>query len=675
MKRSVPLASATLSALLLATFALPATAQQTLTYPQLVDRMIDLEHLAVLPEKGETCAQCSSYDRASRYDEATGKYVGWDANGDGGQMIRKEGDQWVMAEMEGPGCIWRIWSATSNKGHVKIYLDGQEQPAVDLPFREYFTGKTAPFNYPSLSYHNADQGSRGENLYYPIPYQKSCKIVADDGWGAYYHFTYSTFPQGTKVPTFSAELSPEGVAALQRVDTFFHRQLGNDPAGARDGQETIAQQVQIGAGETLALEIDGPRAITAIKGNMRFADREDEMAALRRLVLRITFDGEQEPDVCCPLGDFFGTAPGKNLYKCLTTGMTEEGVYAYWYMPFARGAKVELVNEDEVARNLGFEITHAPLARSFEGLGHFHCKWHRDVWPLSEDRRPDWVMLRTEGRGRFCGVMLHVWNPRGGWWGEGDEKFFLDGEKFPSTIGTGSEDYFGYAWCHPGLFQHPYHCQTMTENNRGHQSVLRWHIGDNVPFQTSFEAAIEKYYPNSGGTLYACVPCFYLAPGQSDGVPPTPVDQRDGYYEKLPPSGGGYKVSGEPRGEVQDQGMGAYGSGKWHNDNQLWWTGARPGDKMDIVFPVKKAGAYQVSVTLTKAVDYGIVQLWVDGKKAGEPIDLFHDGVVPTGPIALGTYELAEGNHQLTVEIVGANEKAVKAYMFGLDQILLKSAK
>ena len=62
---------------------------------------------------------------------------------------------------------------------------------------------------------------------------------------------------------------------------------------------------------------------------------------------------------------------------------------------------------------------------------------------VCEDRKPDWVILATQGRGQFCGVMLDVWNPRGGWWGEGDEKFFVDGEKFPSTIGTGSEDYFG----------------------------------------------------------------------------------------------------------------------------------------------------------------------------------------------------------------------------------------
>ena len=92
--------------------------------------------------------------------------------------------------------------------------------------------------------------------------------------------------------------------------------------------------------------------------------------------------------------------------------------------------------------------------------------------------------------------MLHVWNPRGGWWGEGDEKFFVDGEKFPSTFGTGSEDYFGYAWCHPGLFQRPFHCQTMTMSNQGHQSVLRWHVADNIPFQTVVRGLHREVLPH-----------------------------------------------------------------------------------------------------------------------------------------------------------------------------------
>jgi len=283
------------------------------------------------------------------------------------------------------------------------------------------------------------------------------------------------------------------------------------------------------------------------------------------------------------------------------------------------------------------------------------------------------VMLRTQGRGRFCGVMLHVWDPKPGWWGEGDEKFFVDGEKFPSTIGTGSEDYFGYAWCCPALFQRPFHCQTMTQNNQGHQSVLRWQVADNVPFMESFEACIEKYRGNDQGTLYACTPVWYLAPGGSDPIEPVPVAERWGYCTVPPPGGGGYKVLGKPNGRVQNQGMHHFGAGKWHDDNQLWWTHASPDDKMDVAFDVKKSGTYRVDVTLTKARDYAIVQLSVDGKKAGEPIDLYNPQVIPTGPVELGTYRLDQGEHKLSVEILGANEKAVKAYMFGLDQILLKA--
>ena len=674
----LPTIAATLFVVVLLTTA-PAAAQQTLTYIDLVARMTDMEHVATLPPAGETCKQWSSYDRGSTYDAATGKYVNWGANGDGGHFIRTEGETVVMAEMEGPGCIWRIWSALANKGHVKIYLDGQETPVVDLPFDAYFNGKTAPFDYPALSYQLEDVGCRGRNLYFPIPYQKSCKIVAEQGWGAYYQFVYTTFPEGTKVPTFTGKPTAAEKAALARVDDFFQNKMGDDPAGERPGQETFVDSVSVPAGDSVLLTFTGPRAITAIRGNMDFADREDEMNALRELVLRITFDGSEKPAVWCPLGDFFGTAPGRNLYRSLVTGMTEDGGYAYWFMPFGRNATVELINDGPKDRRVDFEIDHAPLGRPFEAYGHFHCKWHRDLSALTTDRDPDWTMLQTTGRGRFCGVMLHVWNPRGGWWGEGDEKFFVDGEKFPSTFGTGSEDYFGYAWCHPGLFEKAYHCQTMTEDNRGHQSVLRWHVPDAIPFQTSFESVIEKYYPNENGTLYACVPTFYLAPGQNDPaestpIEPTPIEDRYGYYVKVPPSGGGYKVAGEPNGDVQSQNMAPFGGGKWNNDDQLWWTGAKPGDKLDVVFAVENAADYDVTVTLTKAIDYGIVQFYVDGKKAGEPIDLFNNGVIPSGPIGLGTFELNQGEHRLTVEIVGANDRAVKGYMFGLDRILLGTA-
>ena len=651
-----------------------AVAQEKLTYGNLVDRLLDMEHPAVLPAQGETCKQWSSWDRASKYDEATGKYVAWGANNDGPQFIRQEGDQVVMAEMEGPGCIWRTWSALAQNGHVKIYLDGNPEPAVDLPFVNYFSGDTAPFNYPRLSYDLASLGCRGHNLYVPIPYQKSCKIVADPGWGRYYQFVYTTYPEGTKLPTFSTGLAAEHAGALKRVNDYLTDKLGTDPAGERDGQKTISDTTRLAAGETQSMKLDGPRAITLIRGNMKLADREDEMAAARQLVLKITFDGQQKPSVWCPVGDFFGTAPGVNFYRTLATGMTEEGAYALWYMPFAKSAVVELANEGDVARELSFEIVTAPLSRPFEGLGHFHCKWHRDTFPVSEDRWPDWSLLRVEGRGRFCGVMLHVWNPQGGWWGEGDEKFFVDGETYPSTFGTGSEDYFGYAWCHPGLFQRAYHAQTMTSGNRGHQSVLRWQTTDNIPFQTSFDGYIEKYYrTGEKGTEYACTACWYQAPGGVDPYEPVPVGDRHDYYVRIPPSAGGFKILNEPRGNLQTQAMGQYKDGTWKNNNHLWWTGAQPGDKLEVAVPVKKSGTYKVSVVLTKARDYGIVQLYLDDKKAGDAIDLYNPEVINTEPIPIGTHELTEGEHKLGVKIVGANEKAVPAYMFGLDYVIFET--
>lgn len=653
-------------------------AEPTLTYPDLVKRMTDLQSLSVLPVPGETCAQASSWDRASKYDEKTGKYLHWDGNLDADGVIRHEGNKVVMGEIKGPGCIWRIWSAAAQQGRVAIYLDGEEKPAVDLPFVNYFTGDTAPFNYPMLSYNLDKDGCQGQNLYMPIPFQKSCKIVGDPGWGAYYHFTYSTFPKDTKVPTFSNALASaeENVAALKKVSEFFAGQLGQDPAGNREGEETLTKSVTVEPGETAVIAtLDGPQAITALKAKLSFADRKDQMAGLRKLALRITWDGQAKPAVWCPLGDFFGTAPGENLYKTLTTGMTKEGYYSYWYMPFGKSAVIELVNEDKVARKADFEITHAPLGRDFDGLGHFHAKWHRDTFELPKDRWPDWVMLRAQGKGRYCGTMLHVWNPRGGWWGEGDEKFFVDGEKFPSTFGTGSEDYFGYAWCNPGLFQKPYHAQTMTQNNQGHQSVLRWHIVDNVPFETAFEGIIEKYDHPGPGVRYANTVFWYLSPDGVDPFEAVAAADRDDYYVVPPVIVNGIKRLEVTGGSAERQDLTIFPKQKWPDNQQLWWKDGKPGDKLKVQFAAKEAGKQNVSLLLTRANDYAIVQFYLDGKKVGEPIDLYNDPEAIPSPTSLGEQDLTAGDHTLTIEIVGANDKATKSYMFGIASVTCEPVK
>jgi hypothetical protein len=656
-------------------FSPASFAAERLTYVDLVSRLTDLEHLATLPAAGEKCAQWSSYDRNSKFDAASGKYIDWAANGDGDGIIRREGDVQVFAEIEGPAVIWRIWSALADQGHVKIYLDGNKQPAVDLPFDGYFNCENEPFTRPALVHTTA----RGRNCYVPIPFQKSCKIVGEKDWGSYYHFTYTTYPKDTILPTFKRQLSAEENAALDEANRILSKG-GPAPAGLPPEVERAEATGTIEPGDRFVSRLDGQRAVTGFGINGKFENRQDEIEALRDIVIQITWDGEDKPAVWSPLGDFFGTAPGVNLYRSFPLGMTEDGYYCNWYMPFAASLKFELINEGDKPRTLDLWATYEPLKRPIEQLGRFHAKWHRDVFLPEEPKRReiDWTMLKTEGQGRFCGVMLHVWNPRGGWWGEGDEKFFVDGEKFPSTIGTGSEDYFGYAWCNPTLFENCYHDQTISMNNRGHVSVNRWHITDNVPFQKSFEAAIEKYYPNSKPTLYACTVYWYQAAGQSDPYEPVPIEQRKGYWGEIEV----FKVKGSLEGEelkilartagsadVQD--MSGFGP-DWSGDAHLWWVEAKPGDTLELAVPVQKMAKYRLKMQLTKAVDYGIVQLYLDGKKLGGPIDLFNNGVIATGALDMGVHQLDEGEHKLRVEIVGANEKAVKSYMFALDYLKLE---
>jgi hypothetical protein len=216
--------------------------------------------------------------------------------------------------------------------------------------------------------------------------------------------------------------------------------------------------------------------------------------------------------------------------------------------------------------------------------------------------------------------------------------------------------------------------------NKGHICVNRWHVTDNIPFGKSFDGAIEKYYPNKRPTLYASTVYWYLAPGGKDPYGPLPLAERTGYWTEIETikikgaiEGEGMKVLSKTGGNPQRQEMTGY-EGDWSNEAHLWWTDAKPGDRLELALSVEKEGKYRLSLQLTKARDYGIVQLHLDGRKLGQPIDLFHPEVVPTGALAMGVQQLSAGQHVLAIEITGANEKAVKAYMSGLDYVKLEPA-
>jgi hypothetical protein len=655
------------------------------TYPELVRRLTDLQELAKLPPPGEKTSLASSYDRRSQYDAANDKYIAWDANGDGSGVVRREGQQIVMADIQGPGCIWRTWSAQASTGHVKIYLDGSPAPAVDLPFKSYFDGTTAPFNRPNLVYTTGklkapigDTMRSGLDNYTPISFARSCKIVADPNWGSYYQFTYTQFPPGTIVPTFGMNLSPADAAALDQADHILG-QCGRNPVDPLPGAMWDRMKIDAQPGkQTTVDDLTGAGAVTALKVKLDLpVDPEAQRILLRQLTISIRWDDEATPAVWSPLGDFFAYVGGADSFESLPLGLAQDGAfYSYWYMPYGAKAHIEAGNDGPAAVSMTWEIEHAPLTQPITGLARFHAKWHRDAFlPDRKDRFPDWTLLVTQGRGRYVGTHLHGWNPRGSWWGEGDDKFFVDGEKFPSTYGTGSEDYFGYAWGAGEHFSRAFQNQILSEHE-GHFDDNRWHVADSMPFQKSFEGDIEKYFANDRPTLYAAEVYWYLNAGGSDPYTAIPMKDRAGYWvrpqiyrEPEVIEGESLRLPSKPEHAFGRKDMFTVGK-SWSGDAELEWKPENPGETVSLELPAQKAGTYAVEAHYTKGPDFGIFQASMSGADLGRPVDLYAPTVSVSDVIDLGKVTLADGKPVLTITLTGKNA-ASKGTVYGLDYLKL----
>lgn len=658
------------------------------SYEGLLKQMTDLKGLARLPEAGEKCWQASSYDRRSRTPEDAG---GWNANSDHGKYLRQEGTEYVMAEAQGPGQVVRIWSANP-QGTLKIYLDGATTPQVAAPTkpvtifswqnpdRKPVPAGTQPawifpapiMARPDVSSVLCGRRAAGWNLYLPIPYQKSLKVTVDkpDRPGSlYYHVTIQNFPKKTKVPTWSQALLQKHGDLVRKIAD----QLAQ-PARGMTLDENIAETISLLPGETITEELYGPAAITQ---SVLDIQADDLRKALRDVLLTITFDGAGSPQVHCPLGDFFGAMPGKNLYASLPLGITPQGFYSRWYMPFQKNARIELRNEGSQPVTLR-AATDVQSIEWEKTLGHFHAKWRR----TPKNTTFDWPIINCKGRGRVVGVAMGIHNPISGWWGEGDEKIWIDGEAFPSTFGTGSEDYFGYAWCNTALFIHAYHNQPLCEGprNGNHSSVNRFHIMDSLPFRKSIRFTMEDWpLGNTIGKDYCATVYWYAAAGQQDDFKPVPVSERQPKEPWKPftiagvQEGEGLRIIGKTGGDVVKQGMGQFGE-KWSGGQHLWWKATQPGQVLIMAFNAPKNGRYEVLAHLTRSWDYGMFKFTINAGAQQKTLDLFSGKerlCVPSGPLPLGVFNLARGDNLLKIQVAGKHEKS-PGYYFGLDGIVLK---
>ena len=398
-------------------------------------------------------------------------------------------------------------------------------------------------------------------------------------------------------------------------------------------------------GQTVRVaELAGPRAITALKVKMAFADRQDQMTGLRKTALQITWDGQAKPAVWCPLGDFFGTAPGENLYKSLTDGHDQGRLLRLLVHAVCQAARPSSWSTRTKCRE-------ALRSRSFTR----RCPGRSRAWATSTPsgtatrsrcRRTAGptgsCSARRAGGGSAascctCGIRAAA----GG--AKATKSSSSTARSSPPPSAPARRTISATPGAIPALFQRPYHGQTMTQNNQGHQSVLRWHIVDNVPFQESFEGCIEKYDHPGPTVQYACTACWYLSP---DGTTRTSQCRRPSGTATTPmPPLVGRRVRGvgQVAGKSRPKTWSALRGGKMAQQRSTMVDGARPGAKLNLRLPVKSAGQQRLDLGLTKARDYAIVQFYLDGKRLGEPIDLYHaPDVIPTTR-SLGVHELTAG--------------------------------
>ena len=320
-----------------------------------------------------------------------------------------------------------------------------------------------------------------------------------------------------------------------------HRVSSSDPTGGNADYRSV----EPGATFTL-MDVNGPAVISHIWITMV----DEEPVHLKRIVLRIYWDDEQTPSVEAPIGDFFGLGLGE--YNPWESQMLSVGylraMNSFFPMPFARRARITVTNEGRVKiyglyYNIEYRSNNHPLPPN---TLYFHAQYRQSQpnrgavanWSLDDsdllDTKPNlsgadnYVWMEAIGHGQFVGVTMSVVQNQDYWWGEGDDMFFIDGEKTPSVAGTGSEDYFlgSHDFGHPfsyALYGAPV---VGAELAGSRSSAYRFHLDAPIPFTKSFKATIEHGHANLRSDNYYSVAYWYQAEPHAPFPPLPPVEQR-----------------------------------------------------------------------------------------------------------------------------------------------------
>ncbi|ACZ41540.1 conserved hypothetical protein [Thermobaculum terrenum ATCC BAA-798] len=291
-----------------------------------------------------------------------------------------------------------------------------------------------------------------------------------------------------------------------------------------------ADRIQIAAGERVDLaSIEGAGAIKHIW----FTIASRDPMYRRNIVLRMYWDGEDNPSVESPVGDFFGQGWGLEYnfvsLPLAASPRSGRGLNCYFPMPFGNGARIEVENQSPTPVDaFYFYIDYEEWPEVDDSLGRFHAWWNREITDPDPSGENEWsclapelkhpsdegnyLILDAEGRGHYVGVNYFVDCPSPMWYGEGDDMFLIDGEPWPGTLhGTGTEDYFCTSWSPAEEYQHPYFGYAHVDHSfgwLGRAHAYRFHIEDPIHFQESIRASIEHGHANNL-TLDICTVAYW----------------------------------------------------------------------------------------------------------------------------------------------------------------------
>lgn len=526
----------TIAALCLITGSVCGGELRVITTGTLLGEMGDLGRLARWPDPAYRTIQLSSYDRRSTTAEAPGWFA--NADGFGGEPIpgfqrvlrQPRGAQaglFLLAELKGPGAIVRTWSAGMG-GVLRVYLD----PAADSDGVLIWEGRADDFLRRRAGHYIKTAGvdldaknalSQEDADYLPIPFARGLRMTWEGKLNElhFYHVQVRLYGETAAVRSF------DGRKDLKEFEGQLRAAVAGLTNPTSDGRGQIAKlegMIEPGRAFTWSPDagVSGGRAIGELSLRLG-ADSLDE--ALRGCLLRLSFDGSQRPQVEAPVGDFFASGPGVNPYRSLPFSVEADGrMVCRFVMPYEKAVRLEIVNHTTASVRIDCSVRLVPWQWD-DGSLHFRAKWRADHDLLAGAGVIDLPYAVMVGKGVFVGCAAMIMNPSGvptaggNWWGEGDEKFLVDGESIPSTFGTGSEDYFNYSWSRPDLFAHPYCGQPLDSgpDTAGYVSNHRFQVMDAIPFERSLAALMELWSHNrTPGLSYARIAYCYARPSTVD---------------------------------------------------------------------------------------------------------------------------------------------------------------